>query len=110
MEERLRKVDLPTLKYRRKRGDMIEIFKHFNKYDRNALSISFKPRQRATRTHKLQMLEKVPKDGCRGLQSNSFYHRTPKLWNALPKNVAEAKTINEFKNALDDHWKDDIYV
>ena len=109
-EERLRKLDLPTLKYRRRRGDMINIFKHFNTYDQDALSNSFIPRQRTTRTHKLQMLEKVPKDGCRGLQSNGFYHRTPKLWNSLPKKVAEAKSINAFKNALDEYWKEDLYV
>ena len=30
--ERLRKLDLPTLLYRRERGDMIEVWKHFNTY------------------------------------------------------------------------------
>ena len=109
-EERLRKLDLPSLKYRRKRGDMIEIFKHFNKYDKNALSSSFIPRQRTTRTHKLQMLERVPKDGIRGVQTNSFYHRTSKIWNTLPKKVSEAKTINSFKNNLDEHWKSKMYI
>ena len=33
-EERLRKLNLPTLKFRRIRGDMIEVYKIFNgKYD-----------------------------------------------------------------------------
>ena len=53
--ERLKKLDLPSLKYRRRRGDMIEMFKHFNKYDKNALSTSFQPRQRILRKHKLQV-------------------------------------------------------
>ena len=61
-KERLIKLGLPSLKYRRKRGDMVEIFKHFNKYDRNALSTSFKPRQRTTRTHNFQILVRIPKD------------------------------------------------
>jgi len=32
-EDRLRNLKLPTLKYRRRRGDMIEIFKRLNAYD-----------------------------------------------------------------------------
>ena len=32
--ERLRRLDIPTLIYRRARGDMIEIFKHFHSYDK----------------------------------------------------------------------------
>ena len=108
--ERLKKLDLPSLKYRRRRGDMIEMFKHFNKYDKHSLSTSFQPRQRVQRTHKLQVYERIPKDGCRGLQSNGFYFRTSRQWNTLPKNVAEAKTIDTFKNNLDKHWNQIIYV
>ena len=28
-------------------------------------------------------------------------------WNNLPKEVVEAETIDAFKNALDEYWKDD---
>ena len=35
--ERLRKLDLPTLAYRRTRGDQIELFKHFHAYDKTTL-------------------------------------------------------------------------
>ena len=108
-EERLRKLKLPTLKYRRKRGDMIEIFKHFKTYDKQVLSLSFQPRTRITRRHKLQLLERVPKDGCMGLQSNSFYFRTAKIWNELPQDVINAETTNCFKNRLDKHWENKKY-
>ena len=38
-EERLRKLNLPTLKFRRIRGDMIEVYKIFNgKYDEEVTS------------------------------------------------------------------------
>ena len=109
-EERLTQLSLTSLKYRRKKGDMIEIFKHFNTYDENALSTTFKPRKRTSRAHKLQMIEKIPKDGYRGIQSNSFYYRTPRIWNSLPRHVAESKTINSFKNNIDNHWKELLYV
>ena len=107
--ERLTKLELPTLKYRRKRGDMIVVFKHFKTYDKQALSPSFQPRNRSTRRHNLQLHERVPKDGCRGLQSNSFYFRTARTWNELPKDVVDAETINCFKNHLDKHWENTKY-
>ena len=105
--ERLKRINLPTLAYRRRRGDMIEVFKHFKSYDRSTLSPSFKPRDRPSRQHKLQLHQPASKDGVRGAQSNSFYHRVASTWNNLPKKVAEAETIEGFKNALDKLWEND---
>ena len=48
----------------------------------------------------------MPRDGVRGLQSNSFYDRHVKTWNNLPKGVVDAKDINNFKQKLDEAWKD----
>ena len=104
--ERLRRLNLPTLVHRRARGSMIELYKHFNVYPRETISDSFQPRERSTRAHDLQILERVPKDGIRGLQSNSFYYRHTRTWNNLPISVVNAKTLNEFKNNLDKHWND----
>ena len=105
--ERLKRINLPTLVHRRRRGDMIEVFKHFNSYDKSTLSPSFKPRDRPSRQHKLQLHQPHSNDGVRGIQKNSFYHRVAPMWNKLPKNVVEVKTIEDFKKALDKHWKDD---
>ena len=74
--ERLEKLDLPTLLYRRERGDMIEIWKHFNAYDQSTLPTNFKPIQRTTRCHDLKLTRNRANDGARGTQSNSFYFRT----------------------------------
>ena len=105
--ERLKRLKLPTLVYRRKRGDMIELFNHFHKYDKALISETFQPRERCSRTHDFQLhLPIYPKDGFRGIQTNEFYYRSPKLWNGLPKHVVNAKNINDFKNYLDDSWKD----
>ena len=107
--ERLKALELPSLTYRRKRGDMIEIYKHFNSYDIQALSPSFQPRDRTTRGNTLKLTERIPRDGCRGLQMNSFYHRTTRTWNELPDHVVSAKTIDTFKNRLDQHWEEMKY-
>ena len=54
-KERLKKLELPTLVYRRARGDMIELYKHFHIYDKDSLSTSFKPRERTSRKHGFQL-------------------------------------------------------
>ena len=101
--ERLKKLNLPTLAYRRLRGDLIEMFKHVNIYDSEILPSVFQRRSRPSRKHGCQLYERTAKDGFRGVQLNSFYYRVPKVWNNLPSSVIEAKTINSFKNRLDDY-------
>ena len=103
-QDRLRSLNLPTLVHRRRRGDMIEIFKHFHFYNKNTFSLL---PTRISRKHEFQMYARTPKDGVRGIESNSFYQRTVKLWNNLPRNVVNAKCINSFKEKLDDHWKNE---
>lgn len=103
--ERLRKLDLPTLKYRRARGDMIEMFKHFHVYDKSTISKKFQPKGRVSRKHNFQIHERMAKDGVMGVQYNSFYYRSARTWNNLPAKVVNAKDINEFKNNLDEHWE-----
>ena len=100
------RLDLPTLLYRRERGDLIEDYKHFHTYDKISISSSFRPRNRPSRTHDFQLHTLLPKDGTRGVQSNSFYYRVSNTWNNLPKDVVTAPSINIFKNKLDGHWKE----
>ena len=104
--ERLKFLNLPTLAYRRLRGDLIETFKHFWKYDKQIISTSFQPKQRTNRNHNFQLHERRAKDGVRGVQSNSFYYRIPRLWNALPNNVVNSTNVDMFKNRLDNFWND----
>ena len=110
--ERLKIIQLPTLAHRRHRGDMIEVWKHFNVYDRATLSTSFQPKHRTSRSHKFQLFHQRSKDGVRGVQHNSFYHRVTDAWNDLPGDVVGSTTMNEFKNKIDEHWRTigyDIY-
>ena len=104
--ERLQKLELPTLQFRRQRGDMIQVWKHFNSYDQATLSPSFRPITRVTRKQPFQLTRNRPKDGARGVQSNSFYYLIASSWNELEQNVVEAPTINCFKARIDVAWND----
>lgn len=105
--ERLERLQLATLVFRRKRGDIIEMYEHFHTYDKYTLASSFKPRTRLSRQHRFQLHVPTTKDGTTGAQSNFFFQRTSKIWNNLPRYVVEAENVNEFKNRLDDHLIND---
>ena len=107
-DDRLKRLNLPTLAFRRQRGEMIEIFKHYHTYDRKTLSPSFHPRTYPSRQHNFHLIRKRPKYGKSGLQYNSFYYRCQSVWNKLPSYVVDAKNINTFKNALDAHWENHL--
>ena len=102
--ERLKKLNLPTLLYRRERGDMIQVWKHFNTYDKSNLSSSFRINPRTSRKHRYQLTWNKSKDGVHGVQTNSFYFRTANVWNNLPPNIVEANNIETFKLKLDEAW------
>lgn len=106
-EGRLRLLQLPTLRFRRQRGDMIELYKHHHVYDKESLCNAFRTRTTESRGHRYQLERNFAKDGSTGVQKNSFYYRTIKMWNELPNKVVHAESLNEFKNYLDSHWKDD---
>ena len=104
--ERLKKLDLPSLVYRRARDDNIEIFKHFHSYNNCTLPENFRPRNCLNRKHEYQLVWRAPKDGVRKLQETFFYLRTIKTWNKFSNEIAYAKSINLFINKLDEAWKD----
>ena len=89
--DRLRRLNLPTLTYRRARGDLIELYKHFLAYDKETLTKSFKPRDRLSRKHTFQLIPNSSKDGNRGVQKSSFYHRIIDKWNELPEYVVNGQ-------------------
>ena len=70
--ERLKALNLPTLQHRRDRGDMIEVWKHFNTYDKSTLSPNFRPIPRTSRGHRYQLTWHRARDGENGLQSFQY--------------------------------------
>ena len=102
-EERLRQLQLPSLNYRRKRGDMIKMFKIMNGMVRFEPTRLFTPaRTNITRGHSKRIYKK---HAVQVIRSNAFSQRVVNSWNNLPTNVVDATTLNDFKNRLDDHWR-----
>ena len=100
--ERLKKLEMTTLAYRRERGDMIEMWKHFNTYDQATMSPNFKVNTRNNRKnpHSHQLTRIRPSDITWGVQSNSIYFRAATEWNFLAASVVLAENINKFKKSL----------
>jgi hypothetical protein len=102
--ERLQKLKLPTLKYRRIRGDMIEMYKILTtKYDVSVSSfIPMCDKEGKTRGHGMKIAKKRPRLNIR---QNSFVYRCVNTWNSLPIKVVEAPTVKAFEARLDRHWR-----
>ena len=101
-EDRLRKLNLPTLTYRRLRGDLIETYKILpvtNKYDPEICENFIELRKDSnTRGHSL----KIYKQRCKlNVRKNCFPHRIVEAWNSLPDQVIKAETIQQFEGRLD---------
>ena len=101
--ERLRTLGLPSLEYRRLRGDMIEVYKYLNgfyKVQRPNFQPSLSNNLRGN-TLKLQ------KNRFRlDIRGNYFSNRVVTKWNSLPDSVVVAPSVNSFKSRLDKHWRD----
>ena len=99
-EERLKKLKLPTLKYRRLRGDMITVFKILN--DNKSGSKHLLPLNKSkyqTRGHD----KKLEKNRYRcNLWKSSFSLRVTNLWNSLNNEVTNSNSLNQFKKLLDE--------
>jgi len=104
-EERLRRLKLPSLAYRRDRGDMVEIYKHMNgMYDTDASYL--KRADARTRGHGKHLSKE---DAQTRPRRRFFGYRVVDTWNALPRETVNSNTLNQFKNRLDSFWSNSKY-
>ena len=102
-EQRLRKLNLTTLVYRRIRGAMVEVYKIFNVYDRRISPLlSICPGNIHTRGHNYKLF--YDRSERTHPKLHSFNQRIVKPWNSLPSHVVNSPSLNSFKNRLDKHW------
>ena len=100
-EERLRQLKLPTLVYRRLRGDMINVYKYLNKiYDTETCLLPQEKNDR-TRGHQKKLRKQHTNTNPRHF---FFTQRVAEWWNKLPQEVVSAPSVNTFKNRLDRHF------
>ena len=82
-QERLKKLGLPSLEYRRERADLIEVYKIMNNIDQVEKDTFFKfPTYAATRGHQFKLAKKQHRLKVR---SKSFSLRVIDSWNSLPE-------------------------
>ena len=101
-ETRLKMLGLPTLEYRRKRADMIQIFRIFQGIDRYGAHLPFTQlNENRTRGHQF----KIEKKRChKTKRMRSFAFRVVDVWNKLPGEVVNTPSLNCFKSRLNNHW------
>ncbi len=110
-EERLRRLKLPSLSFRRQRGDMIEVYKYCHGYylvhenpfkfvrDVNITT--------STRDNGFKIYKEKSRLNVRG---NFFGNRVANIWNTLPASVVQAPNTNCFKSRLDKLWEPHRYT
>ena len=94
-------LNLPTLKYRRKRGDLIQVFKILNgHYDINWEDFFTLDTDRThnTRGHSKKL---VKHRTLTSMRQKSFCYRVVDHWNNLTEEIVTAKTVTSFKTLLD---------
>jgi len=106
-EDRLRALKLPSLQYRRRRGDMILLYNlmHGNVGLRREEFFE-EPPMTTTRGHSLKVAK--PRAHTR-VRRNHLGVRAVSDWNSLPESVVSAPSVNSFKKRLDEHWQDHLY-
>ena len=103
--ERLVYLGLPSLNYRRLRGDMIQVYNilQINNDPDNLLKRS---KTHCTRGHNAKLFKDSVKTTSRKF---SFSQRVTNTWNCLSTNTVNAQSINQFKNLLDKDLKNKTY-
>ena len=102
--DRLQSLELPTLAYRRARGDMIQVFKLMSDkdcYDKslpNLLTAS----TTGLRGHDYKVFMDRP---SKDIRKYNFNIRITKNWNSLPSHIVKASNLLNFEKKLDLYWK-----
>ena len=96
--ERLNKLGLWTLEERRNRADLIEVYKILNGFSVVPVDTFFAlSDDTRTRGHSRKLLKRrCNKD----LRHHFFSERVVNRWNKLPSYTVDAKSVNQFKSAL----------
>ena len=97
--ERLKVLGLTTLKTRRVRGDLIEVFKIMHGYDDISKDRFFKLRN-SERLRGNSLSLEVPISRL-DVRKYCFSQRIVSVWNRLPESVVLSASVNTFKNRVD---------
>ena len=102
-EERLKRLGLQTLKTRRLRGELIEVFKILNNFDLVSPGLLTLAPNGITRNNGFKLAGKRFQTD---IAKNFFANKVVSQWNSLPRNVVHAQSINMFKNRIDKYFRE----
>jgi hypothetical protein len=101
-EERLVKLELPTLLNRRRKVDLIQAYKIKNKIDHVDASLFQTVKSTNQKNTRSSVKEDFVVKKCRTeMRRNFFSNRVVEDWNRLPVEVQNAKTLTAFKKKLE---------
>ena len=102
-EQRMKKLNLQSLQYRRTRGDMILMFKIYNRLiDIDPQDFFSLKKHQSNRGHNYKVEFKHRPNTDYG--SNAFTYRVIIPWNNLPTSVVNSKNVQAFKRNYDNHF------
>ena len=102
-EQRLRYLALPTLVYRRARGDMIQVYRYLhNIYNTNSDHLQLS-NVTHTRGHSLKLKKNRSNTST---HANFFTQRIVNIWNGLKEETVQATSVDVFKKRIDEEWQD----
>ena len=100
--ERLHFLKLDSLHFRRRRTDLIQVFKIIKGIDNIDHNIFFEISHNThTRGHSLKLFKK--QSNC-NLRKQVFSQRVINDWNSLKESTVQCKTVDSFKSALKKEW------
>ena len=98
-EERLKALKLPSLQYRRRRSNMIVMYKIINGIVRiDSKQLLAQRTNTQTRGHDCKIFKAHATRLC---WKHNFSQKSTNNWNSLPMEVISAPSLNAFKNQLD---------
>ena len=112
---RLEALDIQSLEERRKRGDLIQYFKFYKGFNRikwyhsniPMASLSSDGPARGIRGASHRVTKQVSKIEAR---DNFLSNRVVNDWNGLPNEIVSSKSVNQFKNRLDEYTKQKVHA
>jgi hypothetical protein len=100
---RLTSLGLFSLVYRRRRGDMIHVYKMLHGMEEISADLLIEAERGSTRGHSLKL---VKRRCSKSVRLKSFGNRVVNDWNSLPETVVTSKSLEIFKKRLDSVWED----
>jgi hypothetical protein len=99
-DERLSALNLHSLRRRRTKGDLIEIFKIINGLNNMNFDHYLTFARETTRRNGLKLLRTGPVANT-DIRKFSYFNRIVGMWNSLPQEIVNCNQLSDFKSKLD---------